>query len=50
VVDEHLLTVPDGDALEDLALRIGLYNSQNGQRLETSGLDFLIIPLDPTGE
>jgi len=49
VVDNHLLTVPDGDALQNLALRIGLYDAVSGQRLETDGLDFLTIPLDPDG-
>ncbi len=44
VVDKHMLAVPEGASLQNLALRIGLYDAESGRRLETEGLEYITIP------
>jgi hypothetical protein len=44
IVDQHVLQLPDGLLLDDLALRIGLYEVQNGQRLPVNGEDAFQAP------
>ena len=47
VADKHMLAVPEGVALQNLALRIGLYDAESGRRLETDGLEYITIPFAP---
>jgi hypothetical protein len=39
VVDQHILHLPDGLPLDDMKLRIGLYDAESGDRLPTGGAD-----------
>jgi hypothetical protein len=45
IIDRHTLTVPGGLALDDHALRVGLYDPDTGQRLPVEGGEFLRLPL-----
>jgi len=46
VVDPHTLQLPEGQSLNDLVLRIGLYEAQSGDRLPTGGSDAFESSLD----
>jgi hypothetical protein len=46
VVDQHILQLPDGIQVDDLTLRIGLYQAQSGDRLPSGGSDAFETPLD----
>jgi hypothetical protein len=43
VVDRHILRLPDGLLMEDLVLRIGLYDVENGQRLPVGQEDAFVV-------
>jgi hypothetical protein len=43
VVDQHTLRLPDGLAMEDLILRIGLYNVESGRRLPVGQEDAFVV-------
>lgn len=45
VVDQHQLTRPDDEPLDRLFLRVGLYDAQTNERLQTDSLDSLLLPV-----
>ena len=45
IVDQHVLQLPNGLLLDDLTLRIGLYDARNGQRLPVNGEDAFQAPM-----
>jgi hypothetical protein len=47
IVDEHHLEIPAEMARENLSLRVGLYEAETGERLQTGTADFVTILLSP---
>ncbi len=45
IFDQHTLTIPSGSDLNDLRLRVGLYDPSSGQRLLTAEGDAADLPL-----
>lgn len=45
VRDSHTLTLPAGSSLADLAIRVGLYHPQTGDRLQAETADFIVLSL-----
>ncbi len=48
IIDEHQLMLPEGVGVENLSLKIGLYDARTGERLQASGVDSIVIPLTQT--
>jgi hypothetical protein len=46
IVDAHILAPPQGLSLENMSLRVGLYDPDSGQRLEVGDADFAMLPLN----
>jgi hypothetical protein len=44
VIDRHRLLIPADVTLDQLALRVGLYDADTGLRLTTQGDDFVVLP------
>jgi hypothetical protein len=46
IVDQHVLQLPDDHLPQGLQLRIGLYETQSGDRLPAGDGDAFLAPLD----